>query len=441
MELGGLSAHIAEYIAGRAADRLEKFDKETAKQLQAVHDAAKLAILESASTIERKALVDKYEPGNWLTDAALRATQIQMVTHALKFTHPDARGSSLYDPGDCTQADGMGNGLVVTTLSLSKPVIDVVGNAAALDVAALLQLSHEGKSLVNSIAQGDGSPLQPFARDELQLAEWLAGFTQVLSGNEPSSHKYAKQLYFPIADGNYHLLAPLYSSSLAHAIYSRIAATRYPEEIKAVRKAKKDGKYHATQLIDFPDTAMRTFGGTKPQNVSQLNSKQGGKSFLLNCAPPHWEALAKPPLKVKSVFSRNHFGWRVRREIRNLRDYLLHQLVRNSTKPARDQRSDYVDQVLDQLVQYAAEIRTLAGYGGWSALPECRLPLAEQLWLDPQRVLLDDAFAREREKNEWQAVVADRFALWLNNRIKHEKMTMSDAEHGEWKKLALEVLD
>lgn len=434
MEHCGLSALIAEYVAGRATVRLEKFDKETAKQSQLARDAATLAA-------ERKKVAERYEPVHWLTDAALRAKQIQMVTHALKFTHTDARGSSLYAPGASLRTDGVENGVPLSTASLTKPVIDAVGNAAALDVAALLQLTFDGKTLISHIEQGDPSPLQSFAKNEQQLAEWMAGFKLVLSGNEPSSHKYAKQLYFPIADGSYHLLAPLYSSSLAQAVSSRIAASRYPDEVKVVRKAKKEGKYHSATVVEFPNTAVRSFGGTKPQNVSQLNSSQGGKSFLLSCAPPHWEALAKPPLGVKSVFSRNHFGWWVRREIRTLREYLQHKLDKSSVLTIRDRRAEYVELVLDQLVQYGAEIRNLAGHSGWSALPESKLPLAEQLWLDPQRALQDDAFARELEKNDWQAVVADRFALWLNYRLKNEKMTMGDAEHVQWKKLALEVLD
>lgn len=42
-----------------------------------------------------EAVAQKYEYGAWLADAARRVSQIQAVTHALKATHPDARGSSL----------------------------------------------------------------------------------------------------------------------------------------------------------------------------------------------------------------------------------------------------------------------------------------------------------------------------------------------------------
>lgn len=437
MELAGLAAQIAGYIAGRAETRLDKFDKDAEKQRNASQDTEVEFTLEA----ERKEIASRYLPVNWLADAAQRAKQIQMVTHALKFTHTDARGSSVYFPEGPSQAAGMMNGELLSTASLNSPAIDVVGNAAALDVAALLQLEHKGKTLIQHIEQGDSSPLQPFVKDEIQLAEWMGAFKQALSGNELSSHKLAKQLYFPVADAQYHLLAPLYSSSLAHALNSRIAATRYPDEVKLVRKAKKEGRFNAAPVVDFPDTAIRTYGGTKPQNVSQLNSSQGGKSFLLSCAPPNWEAMSNPPLGVKSVFSRNHFGLRVRKDVWALREYLLKQVDKDSTMPIRDQRTERAEGILDQLVQYAAEIRNLAGHAGWSALPACKLSRAEQLWLDPQRAEFDEAFVAERDKDDWQAVIADQFARWFNSRLKHEKLTMGDAEHAEWKKLALEVID
>lgn len=436
MGLSGLAAQIAGYIAGRAETRLDKFDKEAEKQRNSSQDAE----LEFTLEVKRADIVTRYLPVNWLADAALRANQIQMVTHALKFTHTDAKGSSVYFPEGQAQAAGMKNGELLSTVSLTTPVIDAVGNAAALDVAALLQLEHDGTTLIQHIEQSDSSPLQPFAKDEQQLAEWIRAFKQALESNELSSHKLAKQLYFPVAKGQYHLLAPLYSSSLAHALNSRITATRYGDEIKLVRKAKKEGRYNAAPVVDFPDTAVRTHGGANTQNVSQLNSRQMGKSFLICCAPPNWETMSTPPLGVKSVFSRNHFGYRVRNEVWSLREYLRKKVDHDSTKPIRDQRAERVDGILDQLVQYAAEIQNLPGHDGWSALPDCKLSRAEQLWLDPNRVELDEGFASERVKDDWQAVIADQFARWINSRLNHEKLTMGDKEHAEWKNLALEVL-
>ena len=453
MELTGLSALLADYIAGRAAKaklevtdkvKIEDFDKDSDKKRKTVQDnQERLAELELAITAKREKLVRPLI-ANWLTDAAPLVKQLQMVTHAIKFTHtdiPTKDSSSIYAPNGAAQPNCILGDRLLSTASLAKPMRDLVGNAAVLNVANFLQIGHAGKTLLEYIEQGDSSPLKPFAKDEQQLTEWMEAFKLALTGSEPSSHKLAKQLYFPVANGQYHLLAPLYSSSLAHALNNRIAATRYGDEAKLIRKARKDGHFNAFPAVDFPDTAVRTYGGTKPQNVSQLNSSQGGKSFLLSCAPPTWETISTPPLGVKSVFTRNHFGYRVWREVRSLQQYLLSKVDHDSIKPIRDQRAERVDAILDQLVCYAAEVQNLAGHAGWSARPDCKLSRAEQLWLDPQRAEQDDLFAAERDKDDWQAVIADQFARWFNSRLNHEKLTMGDAEHAEWKTLALEVID
>ena len=45
---------------------------------------------------EDAVLSARYQPENWIADAARRVGQIQAVTHVLKATHPDAKGSSMY---------------------------------------------------------------------------------------------------------------------------------------------------------------------------------------------------------------------------------------------------------------------------------------------------------------------------------------------------------
>ena len=81
----------------------------------------------------------KYEYATWLADAARRVRQIQAVTHVLKATHPDARGSNLRaPPGSLPQHAEIG------THALGDHFADdIVGNAAALDVYKLLKIEVE----------------------------------------------------------------------------------------------------------------------------------------------------------------------------------------------------------------------------------------------------------------------------------------------------------
>jgi CRISPR-associated protein Csy1 len=435
-----LSTKISSYITERAKPKLEELTKKAEKERKKAADSPEaLAEVEAALAEEEIALKSKFEPAVWLTDAARRAGQIQFTTHPIKFTNSQAKGaSSCYAESGPQQPAEMLEGSLISTASLAKPAIDVDGNAAALDVAALLQLEQDGRMLLKYIQAQDAEPLRPFAKSDEQLADWLEGFSQAVSVAAPSSHSLAKQLYFPVGDGQYHLLSPLFSSSLAQAVHERIHSSRFSDKAKEVRKAKREEKFHESLAVDYPNTAVMTFGGTKPQNVSQLNSRRGGKVYLLSCTPPVWKRMSVPPLKTSTVFSRHHFGARVHQETYLLNKFLERVLDQDSTKGIRDRREELIDRIIDQLIQYTAEVWNSFA-AGWSSDEErCKLNHHEQLWLDPMRSLTDPAFKAEREQNEWQEEIAARFARWLNRRIDkgegQQILFTGDVERREWKK-------
>lgn len=311
----------------------------------------------------------------------------------------------------------------------------MVGNAAALDVGKLLQLEEGGYSLIEAIRQGDDSPLAPFAESSEQLKQWMEGFYQVLEDKEPSTHKLAKQLFFPVAKGEYHLLAPLYASSFSQEIYNRIIDSRFADEAKAAREARRKKQFSNTVLVEYPNTAIQKFGGTKPQNVSQLNSGRGGKAFLLSCAPPKWKTQSRPPLNLKNIID-GPYSYRVRWETYDLQQFLLSQVGKDSTLEVRKERAQRIDHLIDALIQFGAEIQYYHYHSaGWSASEECLLPQHQRLWLDPGRQAQDENFAHEREKNDWPQQIADDFGRWLNQKLKHKKLAMSEVEHREWKSL------
>jgi CRISPR-associated protein Csy1 len=427
---------IVRYIDDRKMMKIEQFEKDAEKKRNGTKDPEELAELETVLADERKELENKFLPENWLTDAARRAKQRRLVTHAVKFIHPDAKGSSFYAPGGSEKSEMTGNDHFISTASLKFPVIDSVGNAAALDVSSFLQLSLEGRTLVEFFRQSDATPLKSFASNDNQLDEWMAGFREVLSAGQPVSHTLSKQIYFPVDDHQYHLLSPLYPTSLVQTIYSRITEYRFSETAKEARKAKREGRFCDDTVMDFPDTLLQSFGGTKPQNISQLNRQRNGRSILLNCAPPSWKKQQKPPLKTKTIFSKYHFVSRVWREILDLRRFLDQQVGKDSNVRIRRKREEMIDKIMDHFIQYGSEIQSLWEHAGWSAKDECHLNSAQKLWLDPLRAKTDEQFRQEREKNDWQADVADQFAFWMNKEIdKSNRLTPGDREHLEWQGL------
>ncbi|EOY5728212.1 type I-F CRISPR-associated protein Csy1 [Enterobacter bugandensis] len=414
MSVEALSVFIAEYIAGRRQTKLEAFDKEAAKRSDT--DSATLAA-------ERRDLELRYEPRAWLTDAAKRAGQINLVTHAAKFTHGDSKSSSIYS--EAVALEGY-----LSTAALSGLEPDAVGNAAALDVAKLLQTRvNGGDSLLASLKRGDRAALAAFTDDANQLDEWIAGFSRALTPGEPASHKLAKQGYFPVGE-NYHLLSPLFATSLVHAMHQKMIAFRFGDDVKAIWKARREKTWHPTPLTLFPHSAEIHFGGTKPQNISYLNSVRGGRSWLLSCQPPQWKKADKPPTTLRSIFT---LGGQFDRRANSTVQLLVSLLARTgdyTNVRIREARDEYIDALIDLLFVVASELQRDT-WQNWTLSCE-RLVTHQQLWLDPWRTKTDEAFRLERDKDDWQVSVATDFALWLNARLSKVLKDLGYVEQREW---------
>ncbi|KHN93376.1 CRISPR-associated protein, Csy1 family [Pectobacterium actinidiae] len=95
MEENRLTQFIVSYVNNRKQAKLDAIDKEAEKKRVTLSGEA-LATEELEQAEKRREIEKKHEVRAWLTDAASRAGQISLVTHALKFTHSDAKGSSIF---------------------------------------------------------------------------------------------------------------------------------------------------------------------------------------------------------------------------------------------------------------------------------------------------------------------------------------------------------
>lgn len=390
----------------------------------------KLEKLKPAEDEQRQQLLLDYLPANWLSDAARRVGQIQQVTHALKFTHPDARGSSLSVAGNLAVGErAVGTHTVADTLSP-----DVVGNAAALDVYKFLRLSAGGKTILDLAVTDDPALATALSDDADQAQAWMSAFSSLAQAKgQPASNKLAKQVYWPVKGKDYHLLAPLFPTSLVHGLWKRIREDRFSDEAKAAREARRNGAAHPYGYCEYPNVAIQNFGGTKPQNISQLNSERYGENFLLPSLPPSWKsAEVRPPLAVNSVFERI-FGSRprVRELVRILRDFLVSVEHAGTNERIRNKRAELAALIRDEAFQYAAELQQLEP--GWTAQPECQLNSAEQCWLDPERAEQDADFASLRRRGDWPDEICRRFGNWLNARLTTPNTPMGAVEAAHWR--------
>ncbi|WP_095067107.1 type I-F CRISPR-associated protein Csy1 [Pseudomonas sp. Irchel 3A18] len=388
----------------------------------------------------------KYDYATWLADAARRVAQIQAVTHVLKATHPDARGSSLHAvPQSLHQHAEVGTHVLGEVYA-----DDIVGNAAALDVYKFLKVEVEGRRLLDWLQANDADLLSALSDDEATAHEWSAAFKGLVRpASTLTSHTMAKQVYWsvsgePTDNSGFHLLQPLVASSLAHAVHQDINDARFGEASKEARQARREEKLYDGQYRDYRNLVTRKLGGTKPQNISQLNSERGGVNYLLASIPPTWKRYRQPGfLNIETAFDRFRYFEGVPEQIEALCTLLKKDPPR--TLPTRDARKSIEKALGLSLVTFGLTNREQLE-PGWSRHPDCDLPLCEQLWLDPGRIGLplrddyldeDQAFIAAFERNDWPDEVAKRFGQWLNAILRNIGLPVGDVELRHWTRQAI----
>jgi CRISPR-associated protein Csy1 len=398
-------------------------------------------------------LAAKYDYANWLADAARRVSQIQAATHVLKATHPDARGSSFYlPPSTLPQHAEIG-----THALKANYVFDITGNAGALDVYKFLKIEVDQRHLLDWFLQDDADLLSALHEDKAIAKSWANAFKNLFHPDSAlASHGKAKQVYWchsgdPADNAGFHLLQPLFSSTLAHAVHTEITDARFGEANIAARRSRWDKEkkpQEGAAYRDYSNLVLLKLGGTKPQTVSQLNSERGGVNYLLASLPPHWQEQPRSFFSIDSSLSRFRYYDEAPRLIEK-----LCTLLKANPKPTMEtrHRRKRIEQALGRiLANFGLEVQARHP-SGWTRDPDCKLSRCEQLWLDPERVHLpfrpdhqedDQAFTREFEWKDWPDDVATLFAKWLNGILRKADLPVGDTEVRHWARQAIvEVTD
>ncbi|MCP9307343.1 type I-F CRISPR-associated protein Csy1 [Zymomonas mobilis] len=387
------------------------------------------------------AAMRKYDYAIWLEDAARRVGQIHAATHIAKAIHSSAKGSNLYiKPDSLPQREEIGSHLLDENFD-----IDIVGNAAALDVFKFLKTKVEDKTLLAWAEVGDPDFKAALSKNPDQAEEWISSFAGLLSSDKKvQSHALMKQLYWlrgkdPTEDDQYILLQPLFPSALVNYVHQNIQAVRFGESNKKARSAFY--KKEASELVyqEYKKLAVQRLGGTKPQNISQLNSERGGVNYLLASLPPRWKNKRRLlPLNCKSAldvfFKRPDVYVQVDRLIKFLKSNPPDNLN------TRQHRQRFEQKLTESLVDFAAAIKAEMPVG-WSREDSCQLHMYERLWLDPERSLFslrddsdeaDQIFYNEYMKGDWPDAVAQNFGRRLNAKLKHQDIPVGETEYIHW---------
>ncbi len=375
-------------IEGFLNERKEAWLKK--KTTSKTTDEEKRAFEEQASS--------EFSLAEWLPNAAKRAGQLSLVSHPAKFSNPSAKTTALI-ANACHEADGL-----LRTGNVEAD-LDVVGNAAALDVHKFLSLKMEnGASVLDCLENDSAAIKEQFATCPIPFEDVCQELLAIKQnkGDEMKTSGLVKQVYFPVQDREYHLLSVMTPSNLMFKMKERIRAMHFSEETKEARDAKKTEKHHENGFAEIFGLSVIGYGGTKPQNISVLNSQNGGAAYLLPSAPPQLaDRKVQPP---RNDFFRNSL-W-----LNNFKDdfqkfHALLEQDRNNIH-IRQERDWLIRSIIYQVADRMWTVRSLEP--GWSGSDNYQqLPGHQKIWLDPiHKEQRDDV-------SNWFAAVQKELALWF----------------------------
>jgi CRISPR-associated protein Csy1 len=339
---------------------------------------------------------DKFSLATWLPDAAKRATQLSMVSHPGKFSHPSAKTSSIIATSHRTNDGYLRSGNVDYEL-------DVFGNAAAMDVYKFLSLQmDDGQTVLKHLEEDSDAIKSTLTIPTASYESLKLGLTSVKQlDNSSKTDHLVKQVYFPL-ESSYHLLSVLTPSGLLTLLKSRIDSIRFSDETKEAKEYRKKNAHHASGYADLFDLTVTAYGGTQPQNVSVLNSKNAGRAYLLASTPPTFNQR-QIRLPTHDFFKNSLRPSQFKESFQTLHNLIIAPV---NNVHIREGISNTFKYIIDQVLQRAFRIR--ATDVGWSNSEHYQsLPLVQRIWLDDAHLL-----QRENE-DDWVNDITRSFARWL----------------------------
>ncbi len=428
---------VSRFLVQQIDAKSEKLQKQLMK---AQEDGNHAVITECQAQIDE--IKQKFERTHWL-DVAVNsmAKQLKFGTHISKGIHPDAKGDNV----NFIPKQQRPNTLVGTH-NLANPALDANGNAAALPLASFFDFDvGQGVKVRDLILADNEQFIASLSNDKETASYYHACFKQVLQSTmqNPTTHERNKQMLWTVNDNTanhldelqYINIIPLYPSALSYEVYLKINQLRYSDENKKALENRFKLNATHTPYVSMKDLATVQLGGSKPQNISQLMSRQGGRNYLLPSLPPK---IAQSREFALSKFAENFFHSKtLKYHIRDDFEYVI-QVVKDARNnvDVRDKRKDAIDRMLHTIFAIAHTLQEKSA--GWSK--DYALPRSQKIWLDPYRADLDDEeeFAQHKDKNEWQKEILEDFASWFNNELREQfqnlKYDIADAEFIEWKR-------
>lgn len=343
----------------------------------------------------------RYEKSVWL-NKAIKQARHSITTHASTFTHPDAKSSCFKFSTPCAN-----NGFLSTNNVNCKNDFDLFGNAATdsfVKEIYLFLIESVDEITIWDHLKNESNEIKKFIQNyNLDFNEVKISLSKLMIDPElPKTHKLLKQVYFPVED-NYHLLSLLTPSVVTSELLDRLNLIRFSETAKQARSLKRDNKFSEYDYEDIYDLTEVAFGGSKPQNVSILNSQNTGRAYLLSSCPPILEKrtvrLPRTDFFAQCLYRKNYQDSFVQ----------LHKLMQLDLNniDIRTAIRNIIQFVIDQVLLQGFKIREYYSEGWSQQEYYASLPKLQRIWLD-------STYAEQRENDsEWRNELSEDIARWI----------------------------
>lgn len=366
---------------------------------------------------------DNEEIRQWIFDKSKVAAQRKFVTHAPKFIHPDAKVSAIL-----VKEERENDGYIRTG---NVPAYhDSTGNALAMPATEFMNLSIDGKPLYEHLledTQISKEFVEFLGNDGKQIKNnYLTMFN---SNDVPSTDARARQVFFPIEDGNhYHIITPLMSSPVMNQLATILANNkeyiRNPRnsDVKNppnARDLEKKGEYLDGGYWTLPDTINVSYGGSKPQNISSFNNKV--KTIKLVKSLPPAIRQRKIRIPTSGFFTESIYIKSERYSSLFLSLDKIYRLEINNVD-IREKRNEYMESILNEIATDIATVRYEISLSGGTYKGT----------LDSEEYMMLYEDEKRYETDSWLEAISEKFARWFFNsykKVAENPFSFSDEEY------------
>lgn len=381
-------------------------------------------LIEEISTLAikeiKKSSSKKKTEQEWVQAAVGNISRCTIATHVSKYAHSSTTINILAKSNNLKK-----QGYVVT--EWEKDDYDIaVSSASYMGAAKLLKCNVKNDSgdletFITSILNRDKNLeiyLSNYGIDVEKVYDDVKCFVNDFEMTLPKkSDGRLRQVYFPIAENQYHLLTVMPSS---------IQLVKMNDYLKDLQKLELEDVDYKVELNDITYTKI---GGAMAQNISFFNNRDSGGYYLLNSIPPTVK-FRKLTYPKKDFFTESTYGiedtelFYAYYKLRSLK--ISNSIIRQST-------AKMVYQIIDLVFARMYVIREELLKEDY-ALKFDQLPAYQQKWILGVDVL------DNTEKEE----LSDRFARWFKYRfekvVKNSGIILDDDDKVQLSKQFQEVI-